>query len=748
MGEQKFSIQFTKGMMRKNTLLFTILLLFYINLTTTAFAQKYTNTTNEQQKWMEHYLVQRKAVSSFERIELGKGYTIEQVKEHLLQNISNLSATDNTLELLSQNESPVGQHFTFQQLYKDIPIYNSKIRVHVNRKGTIVSVFETTFPSKALESIAFNKSAQQDLLQKTNNKYITKNQLIKEKSTSNLIWFFEKENQATLAIKIKASSKAANTFGEHMIDHEGNLLFFRDLRTYYHSHKHNSSCTPALKTEATQSNSAVTAEALVFMPDPITSSGKQYGLNGQYIDSEDADRPELNAERVVVEIDVKRSGSQYLLENTYVKIADFDPPFIAPVRPTTASFKYTRSESGFEDVNAYYHINAFRTHIQGLQQGDRTFESLVNERIDVDTHALEGDDQSFYTFDNVHQLRFGEGGVDDAEDADVIVHEYCHAVSNTACTDCNFGFQRNAIDEALADYFATSYSRNIKEYNWENMFSWDGHNVFFAGRSLDNNKRYPDDVNNSNYHLTGEIWGAALMDVWEALGRDVTDMLVLASLYSYSSNLDLEDVANILIVMDQELWDGKNNGTLSSILAARGLIPYLVDAGDDANVCVGDALTLGNPSVTQYVNASVYWSPGISLNDSTLATPTANPDGPTEYVLTVVDNATQISYQDQVFIDAKYCFDTEPTEFRIINTDRFMKGRGNLIVEIPDIEDVTTSIQMFDAMGHLVFDGTSTANNRIEINGNGLNAGLYIVYVKVGEGEGENEQVFKVVKTR
>ncbi len=730
-------------MKKKHTLLFSFLLLC-INLTTVTFAQKYTNITNEQEKWSNHYLVQRKANSSFERTKLGKNYTVEQLKEHLLQNISNLSDTDNSLELFSQNQSPVGQHFTFQQLYKDIPIYGGKIRVHVNRKGTIVSIFETTFPSKVLESIPISKSEQQDLIHKISTKYINKNNLITKNTILNLIWFFEKKNQATLAAKIKASSKLANAFGEHMINSAGNLLFFRDLRTYYHAHKHNSSCVSKQKTAQIEAKSRVKAEALVFMPDPITSSGKQYGLNGQYIDSEDADRPELNAERVAVEIDVKFSGNQYLLENDYVKIIDFAPPFIPVVRPTTPSFKYTRSESGFEDVNAYYHINTFRAYVQGLQQGERSFESIVNERIDIDTHAENGEDRSFYNFANVHRISFGEGGIDDAEDADVIIHEYGHAMSNTACFNCNFGFQRKAIDEALGDYFATSYSRNIKEYNWEKMFSWDGHNVFFEGRNLDNNKRYPDDVDSSTWHLTGEIWGATLMDVWEELGREVTDMLVLASLYSYSTNISMIDAANILLIMDQELWDGKNNGILRNILAARGLVPYSVYAGQAQTVCIGDAITLGDPSVYKYFNANVYWSPGISLNDSTLATPTATPDRPTEYVLTVVDNATQTSYQDQVFIDAKYCFDTEPTEFRIINTDRFMKGRGNLIVEIPDGEDVTTTIQMFNAMGQLVFDGTSTANNRIEISGEGLNAGLYIVYVKVGE----QEDVFKVVKTR
>ena len=55
-------------------------------------------------------------------------------------------------------------------------------------------------------------------------------------------------------------------------------------------------------------------------------------------------------------------------------------------------------------------------------------------------------------------LLFGEGGVDDAEDADVIIHEYAHAISYAASPETNSGTERRGLDEGLGDYFAAIYS--------------------------------------------------------------------------------------------------------------------------------------------------------------------------------------------------------------------------------------------------------------------------------------------------
>jgi len=67
---------------------------------------------------------------------------------------------------------------------------------------------------------------------------------------------------------------------------------------------------------------------------------------------------------------------------------------------------------------------------------------------------------------SINHLAFGVGGVDGAEDADVIWHEYGHAIQ------CNLGtaymFDDNetkSVAEGSSDYWALSYKRSLSSYN-------------------------------------------------------------------------------------------------------------------------------------------------------------------------------------------------------------------------------------------------------------------------------------------
>lgn len=57
-----------------------------------------------------------------------------------------------------------------------------------------------------------------------------------------------------------------------------------------------------------------------------------------------------------------------------------------------------------------------------------------------------------------------------------------------------------------------------------------------------------------------------------------------------------------------------------------------VDAGADADVCIG-----GSSQLNANGTGAVVWSPGASLNDSTIVDPIATPSGTTTYTITLVD---------------------------------------------------------------------------------------------------------------
>ena len=57
-------------------------------------------------------------------------------------------------------------------------------------------------------------------------------------------------------------------------------------------------------------------------------------------------------------------------------------------------------------------------------------------------------------------LRFGTGGVDDAEDAEIILHEYGHAIQDNQVPGFGASNECGAMGEGFGDYLAGSFFAN------------------------------------------------------------------------------------------------------------------------------------------------------------------------------------------------------------------------------------------------------------------------------------------------
>ena len=74
------------------------------------------------------------------------------------------------------------------------------------------------------------------------------------------------------------------------------------------------------------------------------------------------------------------------------------------------------------------------------------------------------------------------------------------------------------------------------------------------------------------------------------------------------------------------------------------LITVIADAGLDISICTGDVVTL----TATATGSNFLWSPGSTLNDSTILNPLATPDTTTVYVLTV--NAGACTDRDTIMV--------------------------------------------------------------------------------------------------
>ena len=485
-----------------------ISLLFLLN-SSSLFAQK----TNENYAPIQYK--SSTCISSFQKIHLTGEVNAKNIQQFLKATIANLKDYRTGLKLNYINESPGGFHYSFHQTFNDIKIYQTEIKVNVDRANNIRSLFDNSENTSGwnLNTSNANNSSVIALRKETNEPVLTERAI---------------ENNST-----------------EILRSNGEIIFERDMNSY--------------------ANQDSVVSGKIFNPDPLTSAQQSYGC--PFCDNNDSTNSSLNAQLQTVNFTTTFTGLQFILENKFVRVADFDAPTVAPVTSATPQFYFDRSQSGFEDVNAFYHITTMQQHIQSL--GFACADSLA----EIDTHAVGGADNSYFSpVSNPHRIYYGTGGVDDAEDADVLVHEYGHSVSETAAPNSNSGQQRNSLDEGFCDYMAGAYSKSISTFNDNWMFNWDGHNEFWNGRVLNSTWVYPTDLTNSIYH-NAQIWSAVLFSINGDIGRAATDSLILQTHYAYAANISMADAALLLMQADTLLTGGKYACPIYNRLFEHGLNP-------------------------------------------------------------------------------------------------------------------------------------------------------------------------------
>ena len=197
-------------------------------------------------------------------------------------------------------------------------------------------------------------------------------------------------------------------------------------------------------------NGSKTGVGTVFLPNPVAELQNQ-----SLTDQKDADYAALAPayhDVVLTNLD----GSGRLCGDWACIRGETSTPAYSP----TNTFRFRRDDERFEQVMAYYWVTQAQLYLQSLGFGSE-LRPINRESQDIRANQL-GIDNS-YSWDKHDILRFGKGGVDDAEDAEVILHEYGHAVQDSQQTPFGFGFtpEAGAIGEGFADYFAGTVSAHV-----------------------------------------------------------------------------------------------------------------------------------------------------------------------------------------------------------------------------------------------------------------------------------------------
>jgi Zn-dependent metalloprotease len=185
-----------------------------------------------------------------------------------------------------------------------------------------------------------------------------------------------------------------------------------------------------------------------------------------------------------------------------------------------------------------------------------------------------------YSWDKHDVMRFGKGGIDDAEDAEVVLHEYGHAMMDSQATPFgNFGasVEAGAIGEGFSDYWAVTVSDVIAPTaDPACVADWDSVSYTSSTphclRRVDQNMQYPEDLNGRVHH-DGQIWSRALWDIRGALDHVVADTLILEAQFDFAPATSMPAAAQVTVDTARELYGDAAADAVRTAFQDRGILP-------------------------------------------------------------------------------------------------------------------------------------------------------------------------------
>ncbi len=455
----------------------------------------------------------------------GKVSMEEEARQALLNLFPALKTNMNSLVLESSSASAYSKHFLFVHTHQGVKVYQSSVKINLANNGAVLSVINNL--------LLFEGVADQHPASLT--------------SQGSMVPVYVVGSNRAQPMYTRKERDEAGVMQELVVNARGEVVNSRTLDLF------------ARKDTVVQTR--------VFYPDPLTSAMKTYGDDGGlWVNKNGGDYVELNAQRKPVQVHLEFENDTFYTANKYAVIADLENPVRAPYKNKSNNFDFNRSTSTFREMMCLYHITRYRDYLATI---DLPFENMF--RINVDVDAYSGQDQSRFSSQlGEPGLFFGTGGVPDAEDADVITHEYTHALAFYIAPNTTSGHQRLAVEEANGDYMACQHSKAISDFHWRQVFNWDGHNVYWDGRNADVPNKFPTDIDSGDYYKTSLIWSSMLNDLSLDMGRDMTTRVLIESIYSYANEITMQQAAEMLVAADSLMFSKMHYGPIKYRLVERG----------------------------------------------------------------------------------------------------------------------------------------------------------------------------------
>ena len=459
-----------------------------------------------------------------------KGGTEAGARSFLSENAGLFRMRNSTddLKLDRDYQSPIGQHVIFAQHYRGVPVYGAQVAVHFNRNGEIITVNNSYQPKVQLPSVDPQVSRANAMSRALS--------LVKGAATSRpkselVILNFNDSFVLSWHLVVTTDGPTWEMF---VNARNGELLGQpRDINRY------------------------VDGSGQVFIVNAIVATRD----NSLRDNLDSASAVPLNAYSTVTLPGLVGNG---FLDGVFASSASTKKRAFSAVN----DFSFDRSNDGFSETMGYYYLDYAERYIQSLGFND------VNNRQQVFAVNRLKIDNSFYSPQS-KEISLGLGGVDDAEDAEVILHEYGHSIQDNQVPGFGTTLEAGSMGEGFGDYWGASVGAQFSGgFQDLCLAEWDATSYSSTNppclRRLDSTKQYPEDVV-GQVHADGEIWSAALWQIRGSLGAANADRVVLAAHFLLASSASFNQGANALVTAAISL--GYKNHQLNIIrttLRARG----------------------------------------------------------------------------------------------------------------------------------------------------------------------------------
>lgn len=434
-------------------------------------------------------------------------------------------------------------HVILKQVHKGHRIHRGYMSIHMDRSGRIFLVKNRVVPAHLLPHV-FKKSLTKAEAVRRACLSIPKKERRATLRETELLWFPRKE-QLIPAWKIRLTREAPRE----------EWLVYLNARTGGQLSRYNNLAEASV------------GRGLVFDPNPVTALGDHQLLIAR---NKRVRRPPPVAYREVSLIGLDTSGT---LSGEKVTTAETR----ARVRNPTGVFLLRSHQHGFEEVMVYYHVDSAVRYLEAL--GYRGTRAIFRTPVRANVTGTRDDNSWYSPVDR--RLTFGTGAIDDAEDAEIILHELGHAIQDAICPDFGQSAQAAAMGEGFGDYFAASFFESHKPARYrDTVMSWDGLLLGLGSRSdpptlrrLDGTRSFEDFAEAGNEHDNGTIWSATLWEIREALGRQVADILIIESHFQLDGFTTFARGARAILDADRNLHGGRYRTVLARIFRRRKIGP-------------------------------------------------------------------------------------------------------------------------------------------------------------------------------